>query len=55
MYSFVVDRVVVVLVGTGSAALDQTLLLRAVVLQTCPEQLGLGRVEVAEWGEAYAT
>lgn len=54
-YSFVVDGVVEVRVGRSAGVLDQSLLVGAVVLQSCPEQLGLSRLVVSASPHFYAT
>lgn len=46
MYSLVVDLVVIALVWRGSRALDKSLVVSGVVLETSAEQFCLGRLEI---------
>lgn len=45
----------VALVGRHSGALDQSLVVGRVVLETGAEELGLGGLEITAWGVGYAT
>lgn len=54
-YSFVVDGIVGVGVGRSAGVLDESLLVRAVMLESSPEQLGLSRLVVTASIHFYAT
>jgi hypothetical protein len=54
-YSFVVDGVVVVMVGGAASILNESFLVGTVVLKTSAEELGFGGLEITELKVRYAT